>query len=349
MSARPLLVSTDTELIDDIVRLAAANAVEVHLATDAAQARSRWQVAPLVLVGGDAAMALAGSGLGRRREVVLVSRTPTAEDWKHAVVVGAEHVVSLPEGERWLIDRLADTGEGAPRNGPVVAVVGAGGGSGASTFAATLAAVATTRNLRVLLVDTDTRSGGLDVLIGVEDEPGPRWRDLAQSRGRLAAQALADSLPARGDLHVLAWGREPGPPPSPDVVAAVLDAASRGFDLVVVDVGRHLDATAELVLTRAEQVALVTAGRVRTAAGAALLATDLGALCARVGLVVRAVPRGVDIDAVADALGLPVLGSLPHARRLAAGSEEGRVPPTRDAYGRACARALDALVPAARR
>ena len=135
MTARPLLVSNDPDLVDDVVRLAAANAVEVHLATDVAGARSKWQLAPLVLVGGDAAMSLAGSGLGRRREIVLVCREPLPDDWKHAVVVGAEHVVSLPEGERWLIDRLADTGEGTPRNGTVMAVVGAGGGSGASTFA----------------------------------------------------------------------------------------------------------------------------------------------------------------------------------------------------------------------
>ena len=349
MSARPLLVSTDPELIDDVVRLAAANAVEVHLATDATEARGRWQLAPLVLVGGDAAMTLAGSGLGRRREVVLVSRTPSVDDWKHAVVVGAEHVVSLPEGERWLIDRLADTGEGAPRDGAVLAVVGAGGGSGASTFAATLAAAAGARGSRVLLVDADSSGGGTDVLLGIEAVPGLRWRDLAHSRGRLGAQALADALPTCGAVHVLAWGREGPPTLTPDVVAAVLDAAARGFDLVVVDIARHLDATSELVLARAERVALVTAGRVRAGAAAALLATELGRRCARVDLVVRAVPRGVDPSAVAEALGLPIAAQLPHARRLTHGGDEGRSPSTRDAYGRACVRALATLAPVPRR
>ena len=49
--ARPLLVSNDADLIDDVLRLAAANGVEVHLAADAEGARSRWQLAPLVIVG----------------------------------------------------------------------------------------------------------------------------------------------------------------------------------------------------------------------------------------------------------------------------------------------------------
>ena len=339
MTARPLLVSNDPDLVDDVVRLAAANAVEVHLATDVAGARSKWQLAPLVLVGGDAAMSLAGSGLGRRREIVLVCREPSPDDWKHAVVVGAEHVVSLPEGERWLIDRLADTGEGTPRNGTVMAVVGAGGGSGASTFAACLATVAA-RGRRVLLVDADPSGGGLDVLLGIEDVTGVRWPDLAQTRGRIGADSLVEALPRSGDLRVLAWGRERIVPTAPEVVAAVLDAASRGFDLVVVDIGRRLDAVAELVLARARRVELVAATRVRATAAAAVIAGDLVERCAQLDLVVRLTPRGVRPDAMADALGMPVAARLPFVRRLAVGGDEPRLPGTREAYGRACVRVV---------
>ncbi len=345
MNARPLLVSSDSDLIDDVVRLAAANAVEVHLATDAPAARGSWQHAPLVLVGADAAMSLAGSGLGRRREVVLVCRAPTADDWKHAVVVGAEHVVSLPEGERWLIDRLADSGEAAPRNGPLVAVVGAGGGAGASTFAATAATVAAQRAGRVLLIDADRFGGGLDVALGLESEGGVRWPDLAEARGRLGADALADALPRAGAVHVLAWGRDVAAPVPADVVAAVLDAAIRGFDLVVVDAPRQVDPLVELMLTRADRTVVVAAAHVRSAAAAAALTHTLGGMCARLDLVVRAAPRGVRAEAVADALGLSLAARLPFARRLAHGSGEAGLPIVRDAYGRACQRAVRALVP----
>ncbi len=192
---RPLLVSGDGDLIDDVLRLAAANGVDVHLATDAEGARGRWQASPLVMIGADQAEGMARAGLGRRRDVVLLSREPAAEDWQRAVALGAEHVVALPDGERWLIDRLADSSEGLARDGSVLAVVGSGGGAGASTFAATLALAAAGRSLRVLLVDADPLAGGLDVLLGVEDAAGIRWADLVDARGRLGAPALDQALP----------------------------------------------------------------------------------------------------------------------------------------------------------
>lgn len=343
MSARPLLVSNDSDLIDDVLRLAAANAVEVHLATDAPGARGTWQHAPLVLVGGDAAMSLAGSGLGRRRDVVLVCRDPSAEDWKHAVVVGAEHVVSLPEGERWLIDRLADSGEGAPRNGPLLAVVGAGSGSGGSTLAVTLATVAARAGRRVLLIDGDRLGGGLDVVFGLEARTGVRWNDLAQAQGRLGVDALADALPRVGGVHVLTWSRQTPTPVPGEVVAAVLDVAARGFDLTVADVARHVDAMSELVLSRAERTLLVAAAQIRCGAAAAVLADSLGDLCARLDLAVRSTPRGLRAESMAEALGLPLVAELPHVRRLSHGPGDTRVPSVRDAYGRACAQALEAI------
>ena len=156
--ARPLLVSGDPDLIDDVLRLAAANGVEVHLATDAEAARSRWVLAPLVLVGADAAACAGGrAAAAATRRRAGQPQSPTPDDWQRAVSLGAEHVVRLPDAERWLIDRLADSGEGSPRDGAVVAVVGAGGGAGASTFAAGLALAAAARSLRVLLVDARPR------------------------------------------------------------------------------------------------------------------------------------------------------------------------------------------------
>ena len=136
---RPLLVSNDADLIDDVLRLSAANGVEVHLAADADAARSRWTLAPLVVVGEDALGPVAQARLTRRRDVVLITREPSTATWQRAVEIGAEHVVALPEAERWLIDRLADSGEGPTRAGRVVGITGCGGGAGASTFAATLA------------------------------------------------------------------------------------------------------------------------------------------------------------------------------------------------------------------
>ena len=64
---------------------------------------------------------------------------------------------------------------------PVLAVVGGSGGVGASTFAAALATAAAPATL----IDLDPVSGGIDVLLGIEDVPGARWSGLRLEGGRL--------------------------------------------------------------------------------------------------------------------------------------------------------------------
>lgn len=339
---RPLLVSNDPDLIDDVLRLAAANGVEVHLAPDPESARGRWLLAPLVLVGADLASAVAAVRPSRRRDVVLVARTPTAEDWQCAVALGAEHVASLPDAERWLIDRLADCGEGAPRNGQVLAVMGAGAGSGASTLAATLALASAARSQRVLLVDADPLGGGLDLLLGIEDAPGIRWPDLAASRGRLSAHGLMQALPHASGVSVLAGGGS-GDDLTVEAMTSVLDAGARGFDLVVVDLPRQVTPATECVLARAQQTLLVVAPRVRATAAAAHLAEAIGPRTSVVGAVVRGDRGALSEDAMLAALPVDVVGRLPYQPGLAARSDEGEPPSLRDAYGRACQQVLGAV------
>ncbi len=341
---RPLLISGDSDLIDDVLRLAAANGIEVHLASDAVSARSHWQLAPLVIVGTDVAGAVASSRMARRRDVVLVTREPTPETWECAVDIGAEHVVALPEAERWLIDRLADSGEGPTRGGRVVAVVGSGGGAGASTFAATLAVVAAARSLRVLLVDADPTGGGLDVLLGIEDVPGVRWPDLAESRGRIGSDSLGGALPAAQGVAVLSWGRTGAVTLAPEGMSAVLDAGVRGYDLVIVDTPRHRDALTDTVLSHAREALLVTTNRVRSVSAAARILEILRARCSATSLVLRDVPRGVQDDAVLAALNVAVVARLPASNAVAGRADEGEPPAVRDAYGRACLTALHAIV-----
>ncbi len=340
---RPLLVSDDAVLVDEVLRLAAASDVEVHLAADAESARAHWSLAPLVIVGADQAARVAGMRPERRRDVVLLGRHLTDVDWQRAVTLGAEHVAALPDAERWLIDRLADTGDGPARHGLVLAVMSAGGGAGASTLAATLAAAAA-QDRRVLLVDLDPLAGGMDVLVGIEDVTSTRWDDLADTRGRLSIATLTASLPQWAGVCLVSWGRDGVERVTPDPLSAVLDAGERGFDLVVVDLPRTLDEQTELVLGRARRVLLVTAATVRGVAAASRIAPLLRERSASVGLVVRAVPRGVSVSAVSASSQTPVLGDVPFSAAVAARCDAGEGPSLSDAYGRAVRRLLPAAL-----
>ena len=56
---RPLIVTQDPILLDDLLRLAAAGSVEVTVAAEPWAARSGWSAAPFVLVGADCVAACA--------------------------------------------------------------------------------------------------------------------------------------------------------------------------------------------------------------------------------------------------------------------------------------------------
>lgn len=329
---RPLLVTDDPALLDDLVRLAVAAGVEPCVAATVTAARATWAGAPLVLVGADVVAQVAAAGLPRRPHVVVVTDPAGAERsavWARAVEAGAEKVVILPEAEAWLVDQLADAAERTTA-GPLVAVVGGRGGAGASTLAACLAATARHVGHTAVLIDGDPLGGGIDLVLGGEEVPGLRWGQLAAARGRLSSDALAGALPQVSGLPVLAWDRGvPGPVPAA-AMAAVLPAARRGHELVVVDLPRRLDEAAQLALDAATVTLLLLPAELRGVAAARQVLPGLLARCADVRLVVRGpAPGGLRADDIAAALELPLAGRLRPEPGLAAALERGDPPPCR--------------------
>ena len=95
---RPLVVSTDEALLDDLLRVLAAAGAEPELATGGPALRRAHREAALVLVGADALATPPVRALPRRPGVVVVGRTdPSPADWAVAVELGAERVAVLPE------------------------------------------------------------------------------------------------------------------------------------------------------------------------------------------------------------------------------------------------------------
>lgn len=339
MPARALLVTADDDLLDSLLALAMAAGVEPDVARDGVAAAATWASAPLVVVDERLVTACLTARLPRRDRLLVV--VPPGRDdprvWPAALQLGAEQVVSLPEGESWVSGWLADARVEASR-ARVLSVVGSCGGAGVSTLAAALAVTAVRRELDVVLVDADPWGGGIDLLLGAESSVGVRWHDLAETAGRVSRESLVPALPCADGLPVLAWARPGGPAVPLEAFRSVLDGVARGGDLVVVDVGR-CSPYAETVLPRSDTVLLLAMARLRSVAGA-------GAVLAAtspdhdVQLLVRGGGRGgLDALDIADALGLPLRGTVPHDARRTEEEELGLPPAAaaRGALARLCA------------
>jgi secretion/DNA translocation related CpaE-like protein len=313
-----LLVTRDGALADHVAALAdAAGArLRVRPAVESAAVRE----SSLVLLGVDADEPLPPGCPGS----VLVARVeggdPPEGIWRQALELGVDNVAVLPEAESWLLGRFADAASPAPL-APVVAVIGGRGGAGASTIAIALAATAARAGRRPMLIDLDPLGGGLDLPLGSEGVEGLRWPDLP--RERPAPGFLAAALPDVGGIRVLSCGREPTTPAA-DQVSAVIEAAVRDAELVVVDLPRRVSSAEQVALAAARAVLLVVPAEVRATAAAAQLAATLETYAADVRLVVRGpAPTGLTAEAVADAVALPLAGELRPEAGLAAATDRG--------------------------
>jgi secretion/DNA translocation related CpaE-like protein len=318
----PLVVTADGDLLDELLRIAAAAGTEVDVAPDPAAARARWARAPLVVVGADQAAACLRARLPRRHRLVLAGPGP---GWELAESLGAEYVVELPEAADWLLRKFgALFADGAGR---VVAVVGGRGGAGASVLAGALAVTAAGARRRTLLVDADPLGGGLDLILGWEGVDGLRWPGLASTDGQLDPLALVRSLPQRGDLMMVSFDRgDPLPLPAA-AMAAVLDAGRRARDVVVVDLPRQLDDAAVAALQGADHTLLVVPAELRATAAATQVAKAAALHCASVSVVVRGpAPGSLSAPEVARSVGFPLAGLLPPEPGLVKSLEHGQAP-----------------------
>ncbi|WP_425832209.1 septum site-determining protein Ssd [Streptomyces fractus] len=324
----PLIVTEDVELLDDLLRLCAAAGVRPEVGHGAPAGREGWggwESAPLVLVGDDAARRL--RGVSRRRGVILVGRDQDDSGvWRRAVEIGADHVLVLPDGEQWLMDRIADVVEGVGRPALTVGVLGGRGGAGASTLACALAVASARAGRRTLLVDADPLGGGLDVLLGGEAVDGLRWPAFAESRGRVGSAALEESLPRLHDLRVLSWDRGDLATVPSEAVRAVIAAGRRRGGVVVVDLPRRVDAGSVEALAQLDLGLLVVPPELRAVAAARRMAGAAGMVLRDLRVV--AAPAGgaggLAADEVARLVGLPFAGELPADTAVLKGGPLGR-------------------------
>ena len=235
------------------------------------------------------------------------------------------------------------------RTARTVAVVGACGGAGTSTLAAAVAHGLRRSGEPAVLVDLDVPGPGQDVLLGIEDEPGARWPELAAARGDVDGEGLLAALPRWRTVPVLSASRQQPDPPDDAVVLDVTTALLRAGESVVLDLPRPTawSRAAGLLAAAADVALLVVPCTVPGVAGAVATCAGLHAAQVREPWVVarRPVPGRVDAAALEAALGLDVVAEARWDGRLADAVDRGEGPPVgrRSALGRAAAGLVAAL------
>ena len=336
---RPLLITSDPLLLDDVVRLAAAAGIELTVREE--PTASTWTRAPLVFVGDDALAVAASRALPRRDAVIVVRRAsgrsdePTpASTWQGAVALGAEHVAELPDATRWIVDRLAESGDVTLPGGPVISCVPAVGGAGATTLAAVLA-----REAAGLLIDVDPYGPAIPV------DGGVRWPDLADTRGRIPPGSLRTALPRVHDTHVLTGTPDARYAVPADALASVLESGARGFTCTVVDTPRCDGDATRIAWARSDAVLVVVGPHPASATRVAAVIDAIQEVCTRVLVIARTGPRDSGIWCASEAAQwqVPVLPPFRHDRTLAQGDHAFLTP--RSTARRQAREILQAIAP----
>lgn len=340
----PLILTRDQTLLEELQRLAAAAGVEPAVVADPVAALPHWSDASMVLLGVDLAADMATIEPPRRAGVHLVGwgRLPD-ECFRTAVTLGIENVAELPRSDSWVLEVLADSGEGAAVDGVTIGVVGGSGGAGATTFACALAATAA-RDGTACLIDTDPLGPGADQVLGMERVDGIRWDALQHTTGRLGASALREALPRRDALGVLTFGGGPTVPLQPFAARAAVSAAGRGHRVVVLDLPRRGDDLTEELMARCHALVVVTRGSLSGLSSAARFVAR-ASLSGPLSVVVRG--SGVDAGEAQRLLGAHVVATMPDQRGLdeAVDLGQGPVRSRRGVLARAAATVLQRLGP----
>jgi len=219
--------------------------------------------------------------------------------------------------------------------GSLICITGTCGGCGASSLAAALAAALHHDASQSVLVDLDLGGPGLEVLLGIESEPGARWHDLAAARGEVDGRGLLSALPHWGAVPVVSGSRLAVDAPTPDVILDVCAGLLRAGQTLIVDAPRPngwTPAVRALLVDADYLIALAPLTMVGSAGAQGLLGA-LRRSDVRTGrgpevllATVKAPGGQVVATELADLVGLEMAATVGFDRRLAAAVEHGLGP-----------------------
>ncbi|STC69448.1 Pilus assembly protein CpaE [Corynebacterium pilosum] len=313
-----LVAVEDPALHPEALHLAAATGRPIVDTRDPATVANQWSRAHAVII--DAATAAALSAPPRRNGVYFVTADAADIDFEAALQVHASGVFILPAQAGELLAAIgkvsaAEDSPGSSESGgaTVLTLVGAAGGAGTSTLAAALARAAGHEHAPVL-VDAGRYSGGLDLLLGIEEETGARWGEITVGDGEVHRNDLRRALPATtDDIRVLTSVRTTIDDPF-QITAEELDAVLAALGSAGVTV---VDTAPYLIPPRSTYVVVVVPAEVRAAATAARIVAERRAASQSVGLVLRHRGwSGISAEELEKIARADVIAELPHITKL---------------------------------
>ena len=319
-----LVAVSDPAIHPEATHVAAATGHGVLDTSDPREITRLLPRAHAVLIDADTARHVAT--LDRRPGIHLLAADPGPVDWQAAVRAHVEDGWVLPAQAPQLLEALGHAAapssggrSGEAGRGTLIAVCGAGGGAGASTLAAAMSRVAL-RSGPVTLVDAAEYSGGLDLLLGLEETPGVRWPELQLGEGAVAAADLRAALPTTADgIACLSAARSTVADPfrlAPEALGPVLESLAAAPGTTVIDVPVE-SPLLETVADACDHVVILIPAELRPAAAAARLNARLGTSRTTVTGVVRHRNwSGLSTADIADITRCPILTELGNLPRL---------------------------------
>lgn len=213
--------------------------------------------------GSEAPLAIAPSLLRELPDCTLValSDTSTAEVILAAMRVGYKEFVVLPDDTprlRQVVHESAYAPEAEEDAGSVVAIVGVKGGVGCTMLTAHVGAELSGIH-KVVAMDFNMSMGDLASVLDLQ--PSEDLIGLLPRANRLDERLLSSACTVHSSkLHVLAQPSEPSPGVeyTADDIYAIISAAARAYQYVLIDCGTHLDEATAMAINVADIVLLVT-------------------------------------------------------------------------------------------
>jgi secretion/DNA translocation related CpaE-like protein len=347
-----LLVTADSRIVNHVKSVVDPLKIALQVVPSPLMGRDVWEAAAFVLVGSDLAGECVENLAPRRAHLVVVHVKSEKEDgtvkdsiserdiWRHAVALGAENVLELPTANFWLADALSELAVHETPAGVIssnmISVIGGSGGAGVSTFAANLAATAVIQGMSSVVIDLDQFGGGIDLILGAEEIPGTRWPDIDPGAGRIAADTLAAALPRVNGVSFLSQSRSASGGAAIEIIVAVIDAARRAFDLVVLDLPRERSESNELLIGQSLVTCVVTRNHVRAIAASISVSQWVKTLEKPFRFILISDSKGLGLPDVCGALGDPGLIEIAFMPAMTTRADEGDPPGTNSGYRDVC-------------